>query len=228
MSHGSWAAARRVAHNDYVRRMIPGDRRTPDQQGLQLPGDGRVNPRPDVRVVRETPTTRVLDGDGGLGHIVCMQATDWAIETAKRFGTAAATCCNHFHVGAVGFCERTEPPGPAAWPVPRLSPDLAECTQTLVPLCGPAASQSPSRASAPPTGTSPEPPSATPQSPPRGRPPSRSRSTHLVRSRSVSPPARQSSRTLSWTAGVACCRRAPRDLTLRASSPAARAAFSSS
>ena len=114
MSHGSWAAARRIAHNDYVRRMIPGDRRTPDQQGLQLPGDGRVNPRPDVRVVRETPTTRVLDGDGGLGHIVCMQATDWAIETAKRFGTAAATCCNHFHVGAVGFCERTEPPGPAA------------------------------------------------------------------------------------------------------------------
>ena len=30
--------------------------------------DGTVNPRPTIRVVSETRTTQVLDGDGGLGH----------------------------------------------------------------------------------------------------------------------------------------------------------------
>ena len=48
-----------------------------------------VNPRPNITVVTETPTTRVYDGDGGMGHIVCAQAVAWAIETAKKFGTAA-------------------------------------------------------------------------------------------------------------------------------------------
>ena len=28
-----------------------------------------VNPTPQVSVVSETPTTRVFDGDGGMGHI---------------------------------------------------------------------------------------------------------------------------------------------------------------
>ena len=41
-----------------------------------------------------------------MGHIVCAEAMEWAIGTAKQFGTAAATTRNHFHVGATGFYPR--------------------------------------------------------------------------------------------------------------------------
>jgi LDH2 family malate/lactate/ureidoglycolate dehydrogenase len=61
---------------------------------------GRVNPQPRLQVVHETATTRVVDGDGGMGHFPCYEGTVWAIEAAKRYGTAAVTTRNHFHFGA--------------------------------------------------------------------------------------------------------------------------------
>ena len=62
--------------------------------------EGRVNPRPDIRVVNQTTTTQVIDGDGGMGHWPCYQGTLWAIDRAKEHGTAAVTTRNHFHFGA--------------------------------------------------------------------------------------------------------------------------------
>ena len=67
---------------------------------------GLVNPRPQISVISSTPTTRVYDGDGGMGHLVCHEATAWAIETAKKFGTAAFTTRNHFHFGGAGMWTR--------------------------------------------------------------------------------------------------------------------------
>jgi LDH2 family malate/lactate/ureidoglycolate dehydrogenase len=61
--------------------------------------EGRVNPRPDIRVVSETTTAQVIDGDGGMGHWPCYQGTLWAIARAKEHGTAAVTTRNHFHFG---------------------------------------------------------------------------------------------------------------------------------
>ena len=78
----------------------------------QLPGyvhlmlEGRVNPRPNIKVVRATTTTRVYDGDGGLGHLPCHQAMTWAAETAAAYGSAAATTRNHFHFGSAGKYSR--------------------------------------------------------------------------------------------------------------------------
>ncbi len=83
-SHGTRTAA------GYVRRML----------------EGSVNPRPSVRVVTETKTTQVLDGDGGLGHFPCHQGTHWAVERAKEYGTAAVTTRNHFHFGGAGKYSR--------------------------------------------------------------------------------------------------------------------------
>jgi L-2-hydroxycarboxylate dehydrogenase (NAD+) len=80
--------------------------------------DGTVNPRPVVQRVDDhataskqtcssgSQTTAVFDGDGGLGHIVCQQAIDWAVATAKSYGTAVATTRNHFHFGAAGTWTR--------------------------------------------------------------------------------------------------------------------------
>ena len=89
---------------NYVRRMGPSP--PSPYSGNSGSGTGRVNPRPQVTVVSQSPTARVYDGDGGMGHIVCSEATDWAIAAAKEFGTAAATTRNHFHVGATGFYSR--------------------------------------------------------------------------------------------------------------------------
>ena len=61
---------------------------------------GEVNPRPDIRVVQETTTTQVIDGDGGMGHWPCYQGTQWAIARAREHGTAAVTTRNHHHFGA--------------------------------------------------------------------------------------------------------------------------------
>jgi L-2-hydroxycarboxylate dehydrogenase (NAD+) len=39
---------------------------------------GRINPRPDVRVVRELPATATVDGDNGLGLVVGPRANEAA------------------------------------------------------------------------------------------------------------------------------------------------------
>ena len=70
----------------YVNRMLPG----PDQS---------VNPAPNVQMVEHSGTTAVFDGDGGMGHIACKKAVDWAIGAAKEHGTACVTTRNHFHFG---------------------------------------------------------------------------------------------------------------------------------
>lgn len=74
-----------------------GTRQTPGYTYMML--TGRVNPRPEIRIVNETLTTRVLDGDGGMGHFPCYQGAKWAVATAKKYGTAAVTTRNHHHFG---------------------------------------------------------------------------------------------------------------------------------
>ena len=68
--------------------------------------EGRVNPRPNIKVTSSTTTARVYDGDGGMGHFPCHQAMTWATETAAEYGTAAATTRNHFHFGSAGKYSR--------------------------------------------------------------------------------------------------------------------------
>lgn len=63
---------------------------------------GKLNARPDVRVIRETPGTVTLDGDRGLGVIVAPGAMRRAIEKAKNVGVGIAVMQNSGHMGAVG------------------------------------------------------------------------------------------------------------------------------
>src|SRR5687768_9488148 len=48
--------------------------------------EGRVNPRPEIKIVRETPATALLDGDRGLGAVTGYRAMRLAIEKAKAVG----------------------------------------------------------------------------------------------------------------------------------------------
>ena len=64
---------------------------------------GEINPRPDWRVVRETPATANIDSDRGLGIIVCPKAMDIAIEKAKNVGVGMVTISNGRHMGMVSY-----------------------------------------------------------------------------------------------------------------------------
>ena len=77
-----------------------GTRQTPGYVGMML--DGKVNPRPNVQCVDESPTTAVYDGDGGMGHFASFHAAKAAVKKAKKMGMGAATSRNHFHFGSAG------------------------------------------------------------------------------------------------------------------------------
>ena len=55
-----------------------GTRQTPGYVGMML--DGKVNPRPNVRCIDESPTTTVYDGDGGMGHFAAYHAAKAAVK----------------------------------------------------------------------------------------------------------------------------------------------------
>lgn len=63
----------------------------------------RINPRPDIRVVHETPSTAVVDGDAGLGLVVGPRAMEIAMEKARIAGTGWVSVRNSNHFGIAGY-----------------------------------------------------------------------------------------------------------------------------
>lgn len=68
--------------------------------------DGMLNNQPAVYVVKETPVSVLVDGDGGLGYFPSHMATQILIEKAKSQGIAIALTRNHGHFGAAGLYSR--------------------------------------------------------------------------------------------------------------------------
>ncbi|GGE97417.1 Ldh family oxidoreductase [Hymenobacter cavernae] len=64
---------------------------------------GRINPTPCVGVVYETPSTAVVDGDGGLGLVVAPKAMNVALEKARIAGTGWVSVKNSNHFGIAGY-----------------------------------------------------------------------------------------------------------------------------
>jgi LDH2 family malate/lactate/ureidoglycolate dehydrogenase len=64
--------------------------------GLQLPIT-------KWKVVKETPTTSVIDGGNGMGMVVGTHAMRLAIEKAKKFGLGAVAVRNSSHYGVAGY-----------------------------------------------------------------------------------------------------------------------------
>lgn len=64
---------------------------------------GRVNARPDIRVVYETPSTAVVDGDSGLGLVVAPFAMKVAMDKAAAVGTGWVSVQNSNHYGIAGW-----------------------------------------------------------------------------------------------------------------------------
>src|SRR6478735_3673206 len=62
----------------------------------------RINSTPNVRIVHESPSTAVVDGDRGLGLVVAPQAMQIAIDKAMVAGTGWVAVKNSNHFGIAG------------------------------------------------------------------------------------------------------------------------------
>jgi L-2-hydroxycarboxylate dehydrogenase (NAD+) len=63
----------------------------------------RINVKPSVRIVHETPGTAVVDGDGAVGMVAATRSMEIAIEKASRVGTGWVSTRNSNHYGIAGF-----------------------------------------------------------------------------------------------------------------------------
>ncbi len=64
---------------------------------------GRIRSKPDIRLVHETPSTGVVDGDKGLGLVVAPFAMQIAIDKARNCGTGWVSVKNSNHYGIAGY-----------------------------------------------------------------------------------------------------------------------------
>jgi LDH2 family malate/lactate/ureidoglycolate dehydrogenase len=90
--------------------LILGDLRGIDSHGIarlhsyfSMLSIGRLNPRPDIKVVRETVSTATIDGDNGLGLIVGPQAYQITMDKADAAGTGWVAVRNTNHFGIAGY-----------------------------------------------------------------------------------------------------------------------------
>jgi LDH2 family malate/lactate/ureidoglycolate dehydrogenase len=91
---------------------------------------GRINPRPRVQVVRQSPSTATVDGDNGLGLVVGPKANEIAMEKAEAVGSGWVSVRNTNHFGIAGY-----------YPLQALKRDLIGWAMTnaskgVVPLWG--------------------------------------------------------------------------------------------
>jgi LDH2 family malate/lactate/ureidoglycolate dehydrogenase len=89
----SWADLHGV--DSHGMSMLPGYDR------LRRSGRAKMDARP--KILKETPISALIDGNGGLGHVPAHFAMQVAIDKAKFSGIAIAAVRNSAHFGATGY-----------------------------------------------------------------------------------------------------------------------------
>ncbi|MEX2233144.1 MAG: Ldh family oxidoreductase [Cyclobacteriaceae bacterium] len=64
---------------------------------------GRINPRPNIRIVRSKKSIATVDGDSGLGLVVGPRANEIAMEKASQYGSGWVSVCNTNHYGIASY-----------------------------------------------------------------------------------------------------------------------------
>lgn len=70
---------------------------------VRLYDNGRLNPAPQMKIIHETPSTAVIDGDKGLGLVVAPFAMKVAMKKARRYGSGWISVQNSNHFGIAGY-----------------------------------------------------------------------------------------------------------------------------
>lgn len=65
--------------------------------------EGNLDPVTRIETVRESPTTAVLDGHNGMGHVIGHRAMEMAIEKAGKLGMGMCAVRNSTHYGMAGY-----------------------------------------------------------------------------------------------------------------------------
>ncbi|MGE5676958.1 MAG: Ldh family oxidoreductase [Pseudomonadota bacterium] len=89
---------------------------TADKRGIDSHGIGRLKPiyidriklgvqKPitNFEIVKEGPTTAVIDGHDGMGHVIGKKAMQLAIDKAKKYGMGMVAVRNSTHYGIAGY-----------------------------------------------------------------------------------------------------------------------------
>lgn len=89
---------------------------TADKRGIDSHGIGRLkpiyydrikqgilNPVTHFELVRSGPTTAVVDGHDGMGHVIARRAMQMAIDKAKQYGLGMVAVRNSSHYGIAGY-----------------------------------------------------------------------------------------------------------------------------
>ena len=88
---------------------------TSDLWGIESHGVGRLKqyydrirgglqfPVTQMQVLKDTPTTAVIDGQLGMGQVIAHRAMSMAIEKARRYGMGAVAVRNSSHFGIAGY-----------------------------------------------------------------------------------------------------------------------------
>src|SRR5512136_3024496 len=65
--------------------------------------NGVMVPKPNIKMVHETPITALLDGGAALGQVAGKQGMNLAIEKAKKNGMGFVAVRNSNHYGIAGY-----------------------------------------------------------------------------------------------------------------------------
>jgi len=89
---------------------------TSDKRGIDSHGVGRLkpiyydrikagiqSPKTDMEIVKDGPTTAVIDGHNGMGQVIAKKSMALAIEKAKKMGLGMVAVRNSTHYGIAGY-----------------------------------------------------------------------------------------------------------------------------
>ena len=89
---------------------------TSDKRGIDSHGIGRLkpiyydrikagiqSPKTDMEIVKDAPTTAVIDGHNGMGQVIAKKSMALAIEKAKKMGLGMVVVRNSNHYGIAGY-----------------------------------------------------------------------------------------------------------------------------
>lgn len=65
--------------------------------------NGTLKPVTEIEILKETPTTVVMDAHDGMGMVASHQMMEMLIEKAKIYGMAGGSICNSTHYGIAGY-----------------------------------------------------------------------------------------------------------------------------
>jgi LDH2 family malate/lactate/ureidoglycolate dehydrogenase len=65
--------------------------------------EGIYEPKTKIDIIKEGPTTALLDGNCGMGHVIAYKAMKMAIEKANKYGLGAVAVRNSTHFGIAGY-----------------------------------------------------------------------------------------------------------------------------